>query len=350
MGTTISDVAKHAGVSKSTVSNYLNGKFEKMSAETKTAIERTIKEMGYTPNLSARRLPNKEKSKTICLIIPGSLTRLFDSFYYPTIFSAMDRISGKMKYNMLIYSRKEPGNINEMNFLKGMAESIVDGYIIFDLSADDLFFKEFEEAGIPYVCCGKIEDYEDYRYVASDHKKAMADTLDHLFQLGHRKIGIFRQNDSSVVEQTRKRGVKEICEKYAVEESNIRYIEVPTEATDQKIYEIWIEHLKQEDRPTAYIISTTIRQQFQLAAQTLGLSIPKDISYVNIEYYIKKGSEEENQTKVVSKAGMIAELAFKKLLKIIYNPTSEFESQMVPLELTVGETTAALKNHMEEKT
>lgn len=35
MGTTISDVAKHAGVSKSTVSNYLNGKFEKMSAETK---------------------------------------------------------------------------------------------------------------------------------------------------------------------------------------------------------------------------------------------------------------------------------------------------------------------------
>ena len=101
MGTTISDVAKHAGVSKSTVSNYLNGKFEKMSAETKTAIERTIKEMGYTPNLSARRLPNKEKSKTICLIIPGSLTRLFDSFYYPTIFSAMDRISGKMKYNML---------------------------------------------------------------------------------------------------------------------------------------------------------------------------------------------------------------------------------------------------------
>lgn len=255
-----------------------------------------------------------------------------------------------MKYNMLIYSRKEPGNINEMNFLKGMAASIVDGYIIFDLSADDLFFKEFEEAGILYVCCGKIEDYEDYRYVASDHKKAMADTLDHLFQLGHRKIGIFRQNDSSVVEQTRKRGVKEICEKYAVEESNIRYIEVPTEATDQKIYEIWIEHLKQEDRPTAYIISTAIRQQFQLAAQTLGLSIPKDISYVNIEYYIKKGSEEENQTRVVSKAGMIAELAFKKLLKIIYNPTSEFESQMVPLELTVGETTAALKNHMEEKT
>jgi len=350
MGITISDVAKRAGVSKSTVSNYLNRKFEKMSAETKSAIEGTIKELGYTPNLSARRLPNKEKSKTICLIIPGRLTHVFDSFYYPTIFSAMDRISGKMKYNMLIYSRKEPGNVNEMNFLKGMAASMVDGYIVFDLSAEDLFFKEFEEAGIPYVCCGKIEDYEDYRYVASDHKKAMKDSIDYLFQLGHRKIGVFRQNDSSVVERTRKVGIREICEERNIDEKDIIFIEIPTDASDQKIYEIWIEQLKKEERPTAYIITTAIRQQFQLAAQALGLSIPGDISYVNIEYYIRNGSEGENQTRVVSKADVIAELAFKKLLKVIYNPTSEFESQMVPLELTVGETTAALKNHLEEKT
>ena len=312
----ISDVAKRAGVSKSTVSNYLNEKYGKMSAETKKAIESTIRELGYTPNLSARRLPNKEKSKTICLIIPGSLTRVFDSFYYPTVFSAIENISEKLKYNMLIYSRKAFDKDNEMSFLKGMAASIVDGYIIFDLSAEDLFFKEFEEAGIPYVCCGKIEGYEDYRYVASDHKKAIKDAMEHLFLLGHRKIGIFTQNDSSVVEQTRKKGIEEICEKCAVEEKNLTYIEFPVESSDQKIYGIWMEHLKQERRPTAYIISTAIRQQFQLAAQTLGLSIPEDISYVNIEYYRRSNSEEENQTRVVSKADIVAETAFKKLLRI----------------------------------
>lgn len=350
MSITISDVAKRAGVSKSTVSNYLNEKYGKMSAETKKAIESTIRELGYTPNLSARRLPNKEKSKTICLIIPGSLTRVFDSFYYPTVFSAIEKISEKLKYNMLIYSRKAFDKDNEMSFLKGMAASMVDGYIIFDLSAEDLFFKEFEEAGIPYVCCGKIEDYEDYRYVASDHKKAIKDAMEHLIRLGHRKIGIFTQNDSSVVEQTRKKGIEEICEKYAVRESNITYIEFPPDSSDQKIYDIWMEHLRRGERPTAYIISTTIRQQFQIAAQTLGLSIPEDISYVNIEYYKRNNSEEENQTRVVSKADEVAEAAFKKLLQVIYNPASEFESQMVPLEITVGETTSVLKNDLEEKT
>ena len=56
---TIADVSKKAGVSKSTVSNYLNGKYERMSDETKKIISDTIRELGYTPNLSARRLPNR---------------------------------------------------------------------------------------------------------------------------------------------------------------------------------------------------------------------------------------------------------------------------------------------------
>ena len=65
---TISDVAKLSGVSKSTVSNYLNGNFERMSDETKKKIKNAIDELGYTPSLSARRLSSKNhRSK-----VPGS--------------------------------------------------------------------------------------------------------------------------------------------------------------------------------------------------------------------------------------------------------------------------------------
>ena len=64
---TISDVAKLSGVSKSTVSNYLNGNFERMSDETKKNIKNAIDELGYTPSLSARRLSSKNHSKTVCL-------------------------------------------------------------------------------------------------------------------------------------------------------------------------------------------------------------------------------------------------------------------------------------------
>lgn len=339
---TISDVAKHAGVSKSTVSNYINGKYEKMAVETKQAIEQTIKELGYTPNLSARRLPNKEKSKTICLIIPRNLTHLFDSMYYPTVFHSIEKLAENMKYNILIYSRNKSNRTDDMFFLKGMASSMVDGFIIFDLEEDDLFFKEFEEAGIPYVCVGKIDGYEDYHYVASDHKKAMEDVMEYLIQLGHKKIGIFSQVDIGVVESVKKRAINHIVEKYQLGSENIQMINISAKSTDQEIYDIWKNALIQPDRPTAYIISSAVRQPFMLVAQDLGIAIPEDLSYVNIEYYRRNSSSVENQTRVESRAGVIAEMAFKKLLKIIYNPTSKFESQMITLELSIGTTTSVL--------
>ena len=43
---TIAEVSKKAGVSKSTVSNYLNGKYERMSEETKKIIGDTIRDLG----------------------------------------------------------------------------------------------------------------------------------------------------------------------------------------------------------------------------------------------------------------------------------------------------------------
>ncbi|MFT4005376.1 MAG: LacI family DNA-binding transcriptional regulator [Lacrimispora sp.] len=340
---TISDVAKHAGVSKSTVSNYLNGKYEKMAAETKQAVEKTIKDLGYTPNLSARRLPNKEKSKTICLIIPRNLTRLFDSMYYPMVFHSIEKLAERMKYNILIYSRNRSDQTNEMLFLKGMASSMVDGFIIFDLQENDLFFKEFEEAKIPYVCVGKIDGYDDYRYVASDHKKAVEDVMEYLIQLGHRKIGIFRQSDIGVVEAVRGRAISAISEKHKLGSDDIQSIRIPVKSTDQEIYDIWKDVLTKPDRPTAYIISSAVRQPFLMVVQDLGLSVPEDLSYVNIEYYRRNNSSIENQTRVESRAGEIAEIAFKKLLRNIYNPTLEFRSQMISLDFFIGTTTAALK-------
>lgn len=53
---TIKDIADMAGTSKTTVSFYLNGKYEKMSAETKVKIEEVIKETNYSPSIVARSL------------------------------------------------------------------------------------------------------------------------------------------------------------------------------------------------------------------------------------------------------------------------------------------------------
>ena len=72
---TIAEVAKRAGVSKATISNYLNKRYDRMKEETKDKIQEAIDALGYIPSISARRLSAKEKSKTVGLIIPGNLAK-----------------------------------------------------------------------------------------------------------------------------------------------------------------------------------------------------------------------------------------------------------------------------------
>src|SRR5690606_8643057 len=69
---TIIDVAKRAGVSKSTVSQYLNGRYEYMGADTRERIKQAVEELGYRPNTIARSL-KKKKTKTIGVILANIL-------------------------------------------------------------------------------------------------------------------------------------------------------------------------------------------------------------------------------------------------------------------------------------
>ena len=68
---TINEIAERAGVSKTTVSFYLNGKTNKMSDETKRRIQHIIDETGYEPNAAARAM--KAKSSGMIGVILGDL-------------------------------------------------------------------------------------------------------------------------------------------------------------------------------------------------------------------------------------------------------------------------------------
>src|SRR5699024_7278625 len=69
---TIADVANLAKSSKSTVSQYLNGRYNYMSLDTKRRIEDAIKELNYQPNYVARSLKQK-KTSTIGVIVANIL-------------------------------------------------------------------------------------------------------------------------------------------------------------------------------------------------------------------------------------------------------------------------------------
>lgn len=69
---TINEIAERAGVSKTTVSFFLNGKTHKMSEDTQQRIQRIIDETGYEPSAAARAM--KSKSTGLIGVILGDIS------------------------------------------------------------------------------------------------------------------------------------------------------------------------------------------------------------------------------------------------------------------------------------
>ena len=62
----MNDVAKKAGVSRGTVSNYINN--VKIKESSKQKIEEAIKELGYIPNIAARELKTNKASNVVFIL------------------------------------------------------------------------------------------------------------------------------------------------------------------------------------------------------------------------------------------------------------------------------------------
>lgn len=334
---TISDVAKFSGVSKSTVSNYLNGNFARMSDETNKKIRSAIETLGYTPSLSARRLSSKNHSKTICLAIPRNISQLYDSMYYPVVFSAIGDEAKNLGYNILIYSMDTDNQSQTIEYLKSLASSLVDGILLFDLEEGKPIFREFGRAGVPYVCVGKLYNEEDYNYVASDHAGGLKQVLDYFYTFGHKKAAIITEGTADgVVEINRNMAFLEFLAENKEIEKQYQYLRINWRHRVSDIKLLFNEMLNPANRPTAICISSCFIDIFMDVVKGYGLQVPGDISVVILEYYKKSKVTEpySDFSCVESRVEKVSKTALHKLIRSI-DTGKPFKSELIPLKLQI---------------
>lgn len=339
-GATISDIAQQAGVSKSTVSNYLNARFGSMSNSTMLRIEQVIKETKYIPALSARRLASKETSRTICVVIPADIQETKAS-YYTSVIKCLGELSKNSRQKIILYYRNEP--IDDcVNYLAGMHKAFVDGFIIYDLSIDDNFYSFFNEANIPYVCVGKPNTNLSCSYVATNHAQTINNTVDYLLSLGHTSIALIHHvstGSKGVVENIREKTFLETLIKNSISYRNNVVINIGDHKEvlaneSHKIKEL----LTSENRPTAVIITQPVLDIFLRITSNLNIEIPGDLSLIVIEY-AESFIGGTQFTHVKSHPQTIARKAFRLLQEKIVNTQSSTKALIINQKIVVGNTT-----------
>ncbi|MEU7476919.1 LacI family DNA-binding transcriptional regulator [Lentzea sp. NPDC042327] len=177
---TIADVARHAGVSSSTVSYVLSGK-RAISEETRNRVRSAVQQLGYHPHAGARALAAR-RSHIIALMVP-----LRTDVYVPVMMEiaiAVTVAARQHGYDVLLITNDEgPDGVRRIG-----ASGLADGVIVMDVEMDDERIPVLRGQGTQATLMGLPSDTRGLSCVDHDFVAAGAQCADHLADLGHREV------------------------------------------------------------------------------------------------------------------------------------------------------------------
>ncbi len=178
---TMADVAKKANVSKSTVSQYINNRYQYMSSETKERIELAIKELNYRPNYIARSLTRK-KTSTIGVVVANILHT-----FSTQVIRAIEDACHTANVHVIVCNADDNPK-KERNYIEMLRAKQVDGLIIFPTGGNIDLYKKMDKEAYPLVFVDRIVEETNVSTILLDNMKASEILVDHLVANGYKRI------------------------------------------------------------------------------------------------------------------------------------------------------------------
>ncbi len=182
---TIADIARRAGVTKSTVSFALNDR-PGVSGATRTRILDIAREMGWQPSRTARALSGG-RAGVLGLVVDRPARTLGIEPYFMQLISG---IEGELSSRdiALLLQVTEDSAAQGATYRRWWAERRVDGVFVVDLRVDDERTKVLAELGMPAIVVGGPEGLDGLPGLWNDERAAVRSVVEYLVALGHRRI------------------------------------------------------------------------------------------------------------------------------------------------------------------
>ncbi|PCI70773.1 MAG: transcriptional regulator [Gammaproteobacteria bacterium] len=193
---TINDVARHAGVSKKTISRVLNQE-PNVSSETRKKVEKSFTELGYRPNPQARALASSQ-SYLIGLLYPSQSNSYVSNIQK----GALERCRAE-GFHLVIYPEDHENESLISQFESNLNSSNLDGIILTPPFADMRKLLDLlKEREIPVVRVGAISALDSIPSVISNDAEASYEMCRYLISIGHHKIAFIKGHlDHGATEQ-----------------------------------------------------------------------------------------------------------------------------------------------------
>ena len=183
------DVAKLAGVSRSTVSYVINGQTNgrvNISAETEQRVLEAVSELGYMPDAQAQAL-RSGSTQTIGVTIPPD----YQNPHFWEYIDGIESVAQEAGYRLLITSSSANLKHKESNLLdltrRRLDGLIIQGFLANSIEHTNAIYSQLFKRKLPFVVVG--ETHANVDSIWEDYQTASHEVMNYLFSLGHRRIG-----------------------------------------------------------------------------------------------------------------------------------------------------------------
>ncbi|WKA51625.1 substrate-binding domain-containing protein [Planococcus liqunii] len=272
---TIAQVAEQAKVSKSTVSQYLNKRYEYMSESTRQRIEAAIEELNYHPNSIARSL--KQKSTYTVGVIVANILHSFST----QILRAIENNFNANGFHIIICNADDEPE-KERNYIEMLLAKQVDGLIIFPTGGNLDLYEQMNKQNFPVVFMDRKIDGLEVNTVMLDNHRAAQLAIDAFVESDYKRISIIT---TSIIRNTSPRVERIEGYRQALEAHGLPVREEYVRTADAANIQNELNELFALDAPPEAILAGNDRVLLEVLKymKEHQLVIPDDVAVIGID-------------------------------------------------------------------
>lgn len=183
---TIKEVAEEAGVSKTTISRFLNKNYGNMSKETKEKIAGVIERLNYRPSKQAQAL--KSKHSYLIGVVVADISNMYSSLLLKGIGEVLEQ-SG---YQMIIMDASNSIS-QEKELLEKLLDQSVEGIILQPSSRQSVNYDFISERNIPLFLVDRQTEPERWSSVLTNNAAATKEVLEKALVKGYEQVFVISE-------------------------------------------------------------------------------------------------------------------------------------------------------------
>jgi len=274
--TSLEDVARKAGVSRSTVSRVINND-PNVKTETREHVLKIIEQERFNPSTVARSMVTG-RTQVIGVVFPHEYHVFFnDPYYFPALLEGVADMATRRDYAMLLWVRQS-GEDEGIFYRRILQNGLMDGVIIASDSKNSLV-NYLADMQIPLATVERpSRNPEHVSYVSIDNFAATRTVIEHLISLGRRRIALVAGAVDNMDAQDRLEAFRQVMGEAGLPNDLIVYGDFQRDAAYQAT-----KPLLDKNIDAIFASSDMMAQGVYAALQEAGMTIPDDVAVVGFD-------------------------------------------------------------------